>query len=176
MTSLYIESETTVSQTYPTAPAGLSTEAAAIPAAIIWDMMEAYCNTNWSESVVDFNVDAPPCGIQWKPPYVPFAIDEINGETATDFDAFGQVALTGMNNVRCTIGGADVTPAVEGAYVRLAEYIAAAGGAPAGVTRYSIDVGDISESWSRKTAQSALAASGAASYLTRYRKAGKGHV
>ena len=45
-----------------------------------------------------------------------------------------------------------------------------------GVSRYSIDVGDISESWSRRRDWGALGNSGAAELLRKYRKEGLAHV
>ncbi|MEQ9260938.1 MAG: hypothetical protein RIG84_17765 [Roseovarius sp.] len=176
MTSQFIESETEVSVAYPDAPEGLSTEAAAIPAAVIWDRLESWTNYRWSETVTDFVVN-PPCEVKWQPPYAPFVVDSVDGETAT-IDGFGQVILRSKSVVRCTIGGATPTETVNAAYIRLAEYMAATDDAPGGVSRYSIDVGDISESWSRKADHMAKAIhnSGAADLLRRYRKSGTAYV
>jgi hypothetical protein len=176
VTSQYIETETELSITYPDAPSGLSDAAAAIPAAVIWDRIEAYCNFRWSETVTEFIVD-PPCEIEWQPPYLPFTIDTVNGEAATP-GTFGAVTLSEKSKVVCTIGGATPNETVNSAYRRLAEYVAAMDDAPKGVTRYSIGIGDLSESWSRRADHMARAMdnSGAADLLRKFRKAGRGYL
>ena len=167
MTSLYIESETEISVTYPAAPNDDP---------VIWDRIEAFCNFRWAETVMEFVVN-PPCEIDWVPPYAPFTVDLVNGAAAIP-DAFGAVKLAEKSTVRATIGGATPSATVLKAYERLAEYMAATDDAPNGVSRYSIDVGDISESWSRKPDHLARAIhnSGAADLLRKYRKAGLAHV
>ena len=173
MTSQYIERETEISVTYPAAPAGAP---AGIANEVIWDRLEAFCNYRWSETVVEFVVN-PPCEIEWQPPYEPFTVDLVNGEAASP-DDFEAVTLTERCKVRCTIGGADPSETVMAAYLRLAEYMAATDDAPNGASRYSIDIGDISESWSRKADHMgrAIHNSGAADLLRKFRKAGLAHV
>lgn len=176
MTSRYIESETEISVTYPDKPSGLSDDAAAIDEAVIWDRLEAFTNFRWSETVVEFVVN-PDHEIQWKPPYVPFVVDLVDGEAATP-DQFGAVTIRNRSKVRCTIGGADVSETVKTAYRRLAEYFAVRDDMPAGAQRYAVSIGDISETISKRSDHLARAMqnSGAADLLRKYRKAGQAYV
>jgi len=167
MTSLFIESETEISTTYPDAPNDDP---------VIWDRLEAFCNFRWSETVMEFVVN-PPCEIQWQPPYEPFTVDLVNGEAATP-DDFGAVTLREKSKVRATIGGATPSATVLKAYERLADYMAATDDAPGGTSRYSVTIGDLSESWSRHPDYMARAIhnSGAADLLRKFKKAGLAHV
>ena len=173
MTSQFIESETEISVTYPAAPAGAP---AGIANEVVWDRLEAFCNFRWSETVMEFVVN-PPCEIEWQPPYVPFVIDTVAGEAASP-DDFGAVTLSEKSKVRATIGGVTPSETVNAAYLRLAEYMAAEDDAPGGVSRYSIDVGDIAESWSCKPDHmgKAIHNSGAADLLRKFKKAGQAFV
>jgi hypothetical protein len=175
MTSQYIETETEISITYPAAPDDLSTDAAAIEPAVIWDRLEAFTNFRWSTTVMDFVVN-PDHQVMWHPPYLPFVVDLVNGEPA-DPDEFGAVELAGRSTVRATIGGGDVSEAVKAAYRRLAEYFAVRDEMPAGAQRYAVSIGDISETISKRGDHMARAMqnSGAADLLKKYRKAGRGH-
>jgi len=167
MTSQYIESETEISVTYPDAPNDDP---------VIWDRLEAFCNFRWSETVMEFVVN-PPCEIQWQPPYEPFTVDLVDGEAATP-DEFGAVTVSKRSVIRCTIGGAEPSATVLAAYARLDAYMAATDDAPGGVSRYSVSIGDISESWSRRADHMgrAIHNSGAADLLRKFRKAGLAHV
>ncbi|MBE9636550.1 hypothetical protein [Salipiger mangrovisoli] len=168
MTSRYIESETEVSITFPAAPSGVT---GTVPE-VIWSKLEGYTTCRWSTAVIDYVVN-PPCEVLWKPYNFPATIDTVNGEAAT-VNEFGEVTISERCIVRCTIGGQPVTDGVEEAYKRLADYYA--GTSLTGVSRYSIDVGDISESWSRRVDLGALGNSGAAELLKKYRKEGAAHV
>lgn len=176
MTSQYIETETELSVTYPPAPDGLSDDAAAIEPAVIWDRLETWCNFRWSEAETEFTVN-PPHAVQWVPPFGPFVVDLVNGEAATT-DQFGAVTIRDRSKLRCTIGGATPSETVLAAYRRLAEYFAATDTAPAGVQRYAVNIGDISETYSRRSDHLARAMqnSGAADLLRKFRKAGRGHL
>jgi hypothetical protein len=177
LTSRYIESETEISVTYPPAPDGLSDDAAAIDAAVIWDRLEAFTNFRWSETVVEIVVN-PDHEIQWKPPYAPFVVDLVNGEPANP-DQFGAVTIRNRAIVRATIGGAVPSETVKTAYRRLSEYFAVRGRVPAGAQRYSVNIGgDISESISQRSDHMARAMhnSGAADLLRKFKKAGAAYV
>ena len=176
LTSRYIESETEISVEYPAKPSGLSTDAEAIDAAVIWDRLEAFTNYRWSTTEIEFVVN-PDHEIQWKPPYVPFGILEVNGEPA-DPDTFGAVTLRNRSKVLVTIGGATPSPTVNKAYRRLAEYFAVRDDMPAGAQRYSVNIGDISETISKRSDHMARAMqnSGAADLLRKYKKAGAAYV
>lgn len=167
MTSQFVMSETEISVTYPDAPNDDP---------VIWDRLESWCNYRWSETVMEFVVD-PPCEIDWVPPYAPFVVDLVNGEAATP-DALGSVKLAEKSTVRATIGGAVPSATVLAAYQRLAEYMAATDAAPKGTSRYSISIGDVSESYSRRSDHMghAMQNSGAADLLRKFRKAGLAHV
>jgi len=167
MTSQYIESETEISVTYPDAPNDDP---------VIWDRLESFCNFRWSETVMEFVVN-PPCEIQWQPPYEPFLIMEVNGEPAEP-DEYGAVKIRDKSIIRATIGGAVPSATVLKAYQRLADYFAAENEAPAGVQRYSVTIGDISETYSMRSdhLSRAMQNSGAADLLRKYRKAGIAHV
>lgn len=169
MTSFYIESETELSITYPPAPDDV---AGSIPEAI-WGKLESYVATRWSTAEIEYVV-CPSGGCTWNPPFRPYVIQTVDGEPA-DLDNFGQVRLSKRSLVRCTIGGQPVTPGVEEAYRRLAAYYASED--LRGFSRYSVSIGgELTESWSRTKDKTALASSGAADLLTKYRKAGLAHV
>ena len=168
MTSQYIETETEISITYPPAPSGVT---GTVPE-VIWSKLENYCACRWSTAEIEFVV-CPHGVLAWRPPYYPYTIDTVNGDPA-EVNEFGEVTLSERSIVVCTIGGQAVTAGVEEAYKRFADYYAAE--PMNGVSRYSIDVGDISESWSRRRDWGALGNSGAAELLRKYRKEGLAHV
>ena len=171
MTSLHIESENEISITYPPAPEGVTDT---VPA-VIWSIMENYVATRWSTSEAEFVVYSDGrCA--WRPPFVPFSIETVDGEPAS-LNAFGEVMLEpGRHRIVCQIGGKAVTADVEEAYRRLAAYMADPD-TRKGYSRYSVNIGgDLSESWSRARNSSAIGNSGAAELLRKYRKAGIAHV
>lgn len=171
MTSLNIESETVIgSITYPAAPADVT---GSIPE-VIWERLESYVTTRWSTAEIQFVVCSP-CRDRWRPPYYPWLVQSVDGDPA-EVNDFGEVELQpGRHKVVCQIGGQPVTPGVQEAYRRLAAYYANPDNRT-GYSRYSVNLGgEITESWSRRSGD-ALANSGAADLLRKYRKAGTAHV
>jgi hypothetical protein len=175
---------TTIQQTeaipdaYPDAPDGLSTAAAALAPALIWQRIESYIAFRWSARDVVWIAEGTG---MWRPPLAPATIAtcEIwNGtawETVTlDPSPLGGFWLPGSGPYRFTgsVGSGDVPAAVSEAWRRLAEYMAAKAGTP-GATTDRIRAGTVevertrSESWMA----AALQNSGAADLLRNYRRA-----
>lgn len=173
-------------ETYPDAPAGLSTKAAELAPVFLWQRIEAYTTHRFTSRSVEWVVEGPG---DWTPPLAPATIDlaEIwNGtvwETATpDASPMGGYTLSGEGLYRFTgiVGaGTTVPAAVNEAYRRLAEYSFEIGqdsmatGHPSH-TSHTNDIGNaISESFSRGATWSAraLQLSGAADLLRPYRRA-----
>jgi len=170
-----------VPDAYPDEPAGLSTAAAALPAAMIWQRIEAYIAWRWTSRAVSWVVDWPG---EWHPPLAPATIATVEiwssadaWETATlapsplggyRLPAFGPYRFTG------TVGDddVDVPAAVLEAFRRLAEYMAAKPGA-AGATSERLEVTNISARQVDRSAAwmaRAMVNSGAGDLLRPYRK------
>lgn len=165
--------------TYPPAPPGLSTAAAALAPALIWQRIEPYISHRWTPRNVAWIVEGPG---EWHPTLTPatIATQEIwsgadEWETADlSPSALGGYFLPAIGPYRFsgTAGAAATVPdIVNEAYRRLAEYIAQKP-TRAGTTSERIASGSVSLSVSRSAswASAALANSGAADMLRSYRR------
>lgn len=178
---------TTVKQTegtpaaYPDAPEGLSTAAAALDPAFIWQRLETYVAWRWSERAVEFIAEGPG---QWEPPLAPviIATAEVWRNEAWEIltlpaSPLGGYVLSGCGPYRFvgTVGDddAEVPTAVLEAFRRLAEYMAAKPGTP-GATSESVNIPDVrsyeisrAPSWMARAIQN----SGAGDLLRNFRRA-----
>lgn len=178
-------SATTLQQTesapaaYPDAPTGLSTPAAALDPDMIWQRIENYIAHRFTEREVEWIVEG--CG-EWHPPLAPTAITTIeiwNGAAwAVETPApspTGYCLDSGTYRFVGTVGDddAEVPAAVQEAFRRLAEYLAADKGAP-GATSERIEIPGVSTtevSRSASWAARAMQNSGAGDLLRNYRRA-----
>lgn len=178
MTALLAENED-APDAWPDAPAGLSTEAAAIPPETVWLRIEGWVSTRWAARSVTYLIEGPG---EWTPRLSPFTATSAelwtgeSWETATlhpsplggfMLDAEGPYRIIG------TAGDGSAPPAnVEEAYRRLAEYFAAARAAGGvGSTFGSMSSGDLSLSdRPSKWIAQAIHLSGASDLLRRYRR------
>ena len=118
-----------VPATYPDAPSGLSTAAAALDKAMVWSRIEHYIAYRWGERSVTWVVKGEG---DWLPPLTPYTVDT---SEKWDGDAYESVTLDSAPvglmldgetyRVTATVGSTDTPPApVLEAYTRLAEYLA----------------------------------------------------
>lgn len=165
-------------ESYPTSPSTLSTTAAALDPAMVWQRLEAHVAYRWTEREVKWIVDGPGA---WRPPLAPATITATEvwtGEswlsvTLTPTPAGGfELPSSDAYRFSATVGGGDVPAAVTEAFRRLAEYMAAKAGKP-GATSERIQAGSIALSHSRDAnwMAQALQSSGAADLLRHYRRA-----
>jgi hypothetical protein len=178
MVTIISETEA-VPSSYPAAPSGLSTAAAALPAAMVWNRIEQWVAHRWTSRTViwvlegngDFFVPLTPATVTaterwtdgaWAAYTVP------TGPLGYCFETDGTYRIT------ATVGGGSPTvpDSVKQAYLRIAEYMAADPGMR-GASSYSVDLGGISENIDRNPAWLAKAIhnSGAADLLRPYRRA-----
>lgn len=179
-------SATTIRQTegtpaaYPDAPDGLSTAAAALDAAFIWQRLESYVAWRWSERAVEFIAEGPG---HWEAPLAPVTITTAEIWRNEAWEALtlppsplGGYVLSGCGPFRFAgiVGDddAEVPAAVLEAFRRLAEYMAAKPGV-AGASSERTDIPDVEEreisrspSWMAK----AMSNSGAGDLLRSYRR------
>lgn len=167
---------------FPDSPDILSTAAAALDPAMVWQRIESYIAYRWTARNVVWIVDG--CG-EWHPPLAPATVATVEvwsrgaseWETA-DLDAspLGGYYLQASGPYRFTgtVGGGSPAPSVpEGvteAYRRLIEYMAANPGKP-GATQERINAGSIDVRVDRSASwmASALQNSGAADLLRGFR-------
>lgn len=164
---------------YPSAPAGLSDDAAMLNADFIWQRIEAYTAWRWSERAAEWIVEGPGC---WSPPLAPVTVATVENWQSETWQActaapspFGGYDLAGSGPYRFTgvVGTDDDPPAdVLEAFRRLAEYMAAKPG-KAGASSESVSAGSVTLSHNRSAEWLARAMinSGAADLLRRYRRA-----
>jgi len=176
---------TTIKQTeaapaaYPLAPLGLSTAAAALARAVVWERIESYVAHRWAERDVEWVVEGPG---EWHPRLAPATISTVEVWSAADAWETATLAAsplggyclpcTGPYRFTATVGGDDVPATVNEAYKRLAEYLAPKRGA-AGATSERISVEGISSRQVDRSAAwmaNAMANSGAGDLLRPYRK------
>ena len=164
---------------YP-AIGGLSDAARALGKEIIWQRLEPYIVTRYSERAVEWIAEGPG---EWVPPLSPATIATVQvwsragvWETATlCASPLGGYWLPCTGPYRFTaIAGSDDDPppvAVREAFRRLAEYLVASPGKP-GATTESVSIGEMSRSIRRDASwmAQALQNSGAADLLRPYRK------
>jgi hypothetical protein len=164
--------------TYPAAPAGLSTAAAALSPDMICQRIESYIAWRWTARGVTWFVEGPG---EFAPTLAPATISTVDvwssadaWETATlSPSPLGGYVLpcTGPYRFMGTVGGGTVPAVVLEAWRRLAEYMAAKPGKP-GAKMERIRAGSIllehqrSESWMALALQN----SGAADLLRPYRR------
>lgn len=163
---------------YPAAPAGLSTAAAALDPAMIWQRIEAYIAHRWSVRDVTWIVEGSG---EWTAPLAPATIATVEVWQDDQWQAidprpsaFGGYVLDGCGPYRFTgtADGGTLPAAVSEAFRRLAEYMAAKPG-KAGATSESVAAGSItlthrrSASWIAEAMQN----SGAGDLLRPYRRA-----
>lgn len=163
--------------TFPATPSGLTSAAAAINASVIWSRIEAYVSTRWTSRAVIWTVEGPG---EWVPLLSPASIAPIDKWTGTAWETNAPDASPlGGYQLACetyrftgTVGSGTVPEAVNEAFRRLAEFMAADAGT-AGATSQKHDVGPITVEHSRNAAWMALAMinSGAADLLRPYRRA-----
>ncbi|MGB3390775.1 MAG: hypothetical protein WBA88_22660 [Pseudaminobacter sp.] len=166
-----------IPEAYPDAPSGLSTAAAALDADAIWQRIEVYIAHRFTSRSIEWIVVE--CG-DWQPPLAPATISTVerwNGsdwETATALPSpVGGYCLPGGSwRFTGTVGGGSVPEIVNEAFRRLAEYMAAAKGAP-GTTRERVTAGSVTVDKSRSAswAAASMANSGAGDLLRNYRRA-----
>lgn len=164
---------------YPATPSGLSAAAAALDPAMIWQRIEAYVAHRWSERAVEWIAEG---GGEWCPPVAPATISTVEvwqGEAwvsvSPSASPLGGYVLPGCGPYRFkgTAGGGDleVPAAVNEAFRRLAEYMAAKKG-KAGATSERVTAGSVTVEQSRSASwmAHALQNSGAADLLRSYRR------
>lgn len=163
---------------YPTPPANLSAGAAALDAAAIWQRIEAYCRTRWTERGVVWTVEG---GGGWEAPLSPITsltLEMWKGGTWLEClplaSPWGGYDLSDNIPYRVTaeVGGGDMPAVVSEAFRRLAEYLADDTDR-AGTSRYAVNMGGaIEESYDRNPAWKARALdySGAADLLRPYKR------
>jgi hypothetical protein len=167
-----------IPDTYPDAPDGLSTAAAALAPALIWQRIESYIAWRWTSRTVTWIADGPG---EWTPPLTPATVSTVEIWAGTDWadvtpDAspLGGYWLPGCGPYRFTgtVGSGDVPAAVSEAYRRLAEYFAAKAGRQ-GATSESVAAGSINLSVRRSASwmAEAIQNSGAGDLLRPYRRA-----
>jgi hypothetical protein len=168
-----------VPASYPAAPDGLSTAAAALDPEMVWQRIESYIAHRYSERDIEWIVEGPG---EWHPPLSPATISKVEvwceraheWETITpDASPLGGywLSATGPFRFTATVGGGDVPASVDTAWSRLAEYMAAKPGTP-GATSESTRAGSVETSKSRDAnwMAQAMQNSGAADLLRTYRK------
>ena len=172
-----------VPASYPSAPAGLSTAAAALSNAMIWQRIESYIAWRWTSRTIQWVVEGPG---EWVAPLAPATISTVESwsdranvwETPTpvlDPSPLGGywLACTGPYRFTGTVGGGTVPENVDEAYRRLAEYMAATPGTPGAASErsevFGIGIKEVSRtpSWMARAMQN----SGAADLLRQYRRA-----
>lgn len=164
--------------TYPDAPGGLSTAAAALDAGMIWQRIEAYVAHRWTARDVSWTVEG--FG-EWMPPLTPATVASVEVWNGDEWEAvvlpaspLGGYCLPGCGPYRFTgtVGGGDVPAPVSEAFRRLAEYMAAKPG-KAGAESESTTAGSITLSHRRSPAwlAQAIQNSGAGDLLRPYRRA-----
>ncbi len=176
MSATTIRQDESAPAAYPDAPAGLSTAAAAL-ADTVWQRIEAYTAHRWSERAVVWTVEG--CGA-WQPPLTPATITTVEIWRA---DAWETVTLSpspmggyclpgGTYRFTGTAGGGAVPPAVQEAFRRLAEYLAADRGTP-GATSERVEIDGVMTKETSRAATwmaRAMANSGAGDLLRPYRR------
>lgn len=142
-----------------------------------WQRIESWCSTRWTPREVVWLIDGTG---DWSPPLTPFRLALVeswaNAWTPSQDrqSPWGHLALTGdMHRITAIVGENNpASPAVLEAARRLMDHVTAMDRKP-GFTSYSVNVGQITESWRRDAAGFALAMqqSGAADLLRPYRRA-----
>lgn len=173
-----IKQQEAIPASYPATPSGLSTAAAALDPEMIWQRIEAYTAWRYTSRAIEWVVEG--CG-EWQPPLAPATIATVEVWRADAWEAvtlspsaLGGYVLPGDGPYRFTgtVGGGDVPAAVDEAFRRLAEYMAASKRGAPGTTRERVTAGSITVDKSRSAswAAQAMANSGAGDLLRNYRR------
>lgn len=161
---------------YPDVPSGLSTAAAALDAAMIWQRIEAYTAYRYTSRSIEWIVEG--CG-GWQPPLAPATISTVEAwadawqaVTLNPSPLGGYVLPGGTYRFTGTVGAGDVPEIVNEAFRRLAEYMAASKKGSPGTTRERVTAGSVTVDKSRSAswAAEAMANSGAGDLLRNYRR------
>jgi hypothetical protein len=167
-----------VPATYPDAPVGLSDEAAALGASMIWARIESYTAHRWTPREVVWTLLGDG-GDQWHPPLTPIVSreahywgDQWEGLTLLDGPLGVCLPFGGTYKITAQVGAGDVPAAVSEAFRRLAEYMADDPGR-VGTTSFTDKIGPLEESVNRAPTWLARAMqySGAGDLLRPYRRA-----
>ncbi|NOR29909.1 MAG: hypothetical protein GQ539_02300 [Sulfitobacter sp.] len=161
---------------YPYAPAGLSDDAAALDADMIWARIEAYTAHRFAVREVVWTLRGD-SGDEWHPHLTPLVSREAH---IWAIDAWEAVALLdgplgvclpvgGIYRITAQVGAGDLPAPVSEAYRRLAEYSAGIGSSADSFTT----VNECESSFERSStwAARAIQNSGAADLLRPYRRA-----
>jgi hypothetical protein len=164
---------------YPVAPAGLSTEAAALDASMIWARIEDYIAHRFTEREVVWTLIGNN-GDQFNPRLTPVASSVAHIWTGEAWEAvtlldgpFGLcLPSDGTYKITAQVGAGGVPAAVSEAFRRLAEYMADDPGR-VGTTSFTDKIGPLEESVNRAPTWLARAMqySGAGDLLRPYRRA-----
>lgn len=164
---------------YLDAPDGLSDDAAALDAAMIWARIESYTAHRWTPREVVWTLLGDG-GDQWHPPLSPIVSRVAHvwrneaWESLTLLDAPLGVSLPfdGTYKITAQVGAGDVPAPVSEAFRRLAEYMADDPGR-VGTTSFTDKIGPLEESVNRAPTWLARAMqySGAGDLLRPYRRA-----
>ncbi|WP_054301957.1 hypothetical protein [Gemmobacter sp. LW-1] len=171
--------------TYPDSPEGLSADAAALDAAMIWQRIEAWIAHRWTARAVVWTVEGPG---EWVPPLTPATVQTVEAWQADAWvEVFPPPSPLGGYVLACdvpyritaTVGSGTPPAAVLEAFRRLAEYMAedvkpSMRMGRAGVSSMSYSIGsaidvkfDRNPAWMAR----ALVNSGAGDLLRPYRRA-----
>lgn len=164
---------------YPEAPDGLSDEAAALEAGMLWQRIEAYTAHRFSAREVVWTLIGNG-GDQFHPPLAPIVSYEadlwVSGAWVPQMLLSGPVGLclpiNGTYRITAQVGANYVPAVVSAAFRRLAEYMADDPGR-VGTTSFTDKIGPLEESVNRAPTWLARAMqySGAADLLRPYRRA-----
>jgi hypothetical protein len=164
-------------ESYPDAPSGLSTAAAALDADAIWQRIEAYIAYRYTSRSIQWIVTE--CG-DWQPPLAPATISTVERWNGSDWETatcppspVGGYCLPGGSwRFTGTVGGGSVPEIVDEAFRRLAEYMAAASRGSPGTTRERVTAGSVTVDKSRSAswASASMANSGAGDLLRNFRR------
>lgn len=171
-----------VPETYPDAPSGLSTAAAALDPDFIWQRIESWVAYRWTPRAATWLVEGPG---EWHAALMPTTISTTqrwHDDQWEDVDLppspFGGYVLpgSGLYMIEATVGGGDPAPvvpaAVNEAFRRLAEYWASAKPGRIGVSSERVTAGSITVARSQSPSwmANAMQNSGAGDLLRSYRK------
>ncbi|WP_306111332.1 MULTISPECIES: hypothetical protein [unclassified Roseovarius] len=167
-----------VPASYPDAPSGLSTEAAAVNADMIWQRIEGYIAYRFTEREVKWIVEGPG---NWQPSLGPASVTAVEvwqdyawTSTLLNASPLGGYEIKGCGPYRITadVGGMTVPEDVNEAFRRFAEYVADASVNSPTSTSEQHTVGPVTMEFQRPVnwIARALQHSGAADLLRKYRR------
>jgi hypothetical protein len=163
---------------YPVAPAGLSTEAAALDADMIWARIEAYTAYRFTDREVVWTLRGDG-GNEWHPRLTPvvsrvshiWASEAWEAVTLQDGPFGICLPIDGVYRITAQVGAGDVPAPIFEAFRRLAEYMADDPGRY-GSTSFTDQIGPLEEAVTRAPTWLARAMqySGAGDLLRNYRR------